>query len=202
MARYFNDGSAEPPKLRVYLNLDSLKDLPANSLFPPGLHGVSRDRKLVDDGFEGVQLTDDAPPATGSPLPYCGLARISTPDEADPIVAKHAARGDQCLTVHAGWGLEDDREVFLLVEAILAAGEKYRLPIFIETHRATITQDMWRIVQIAKRFPEVRFNGDFSHYYCGQEMVYGDLGVKLAFMAPIFQRVGFLHGRIASPGSM
>ncbi len=202
MSHYFNDGSSEPPQLRIYLNLDNLKDLPTDSLFPANLNGLARDQQLVADGFEGVQLTDNAPPPAGSPLPFCGLDRINMPAEADPIAKKHALRGDQCLTVHVGWGIEDDHEVFLLVEAILAASEKYRLPIFIETHRATITQDMWRTVQITKQFPEVRFNGDFSHYYCGQEMVYGGIDLKLAFMAPIFERVGFLHGRIASPGNM
>ena len=107
-----------------------------------------------------------------------------------------------------GWGIEDDDDVFRLVEAILAASETTRLPILIETHRATITQDMWRTVQIVKRFPEVRLNGDFSHYYCGQEMVYGGedfmsgVPIKIEFMAPVFDRIGFMHGRIASPCSM
>ena len=82
------------------------------------------------------------------------------------------------------------------------AVQRHRLPTFIETHRATITQDMWRTVQLTKRFHEVRFNGDFSHYYCGQEMVYGDWEQKLAFLQPVFDRIGFLHGRIAAPGWM
>lgn len=98
-----------------------------------------------------------------------------------------------------GWGIEDDAEVFRLVEAVLTASLKHRLPMFIETHRATITQDLWGIVQIAKQFPEVRFNGDFSHYYCGQEMVYGNWAQKMTFMEPIYSRVAFMHGRIASP---
>lgn len=61
---------------------------------------------------------------------------------------------------------------------------------------------MWRTVELTKRFPDIRFNADFSHYYCGQEMVYGDFEAKLDFMAPIFERVGFIHGRIAAPGYM
>ena len=61
---------------------------------------------------------------------------------------------------------------------------------------------MWRTFQITKKFPEVLFNGDFSHYYCGQEMVYGGMEMKMEFMAPIFDRIGFMHGRIASPGHM
>jgi hypothetical protein len=198
---YFNDYSVDPPKLRVYLNLDNLIDLRAGSR-GPRCDAPDLDARLAADGFEGVQLTNDAPPPAGFKLPYCGLDRISIPADADPVVAKHLDRGDQCLTVHAGWGIEDDAEVFLLVEAILAASRKHGLPVFLETHRATITQDMWRTVAITKEFPEVRFNGDFSHYYCGQEMVYGGMPMKLAFMAPIFERVGFIHGRIASPGGM
>lgn len=196
-----NDGTTEAPKLRVYLNLDNLAD-PDAGFSGPSMDHPDRDARLSADGFEGVQLTSDAPPCAGSFLPFCGLDRINQPSDADEIFAKHAARGDLCLTVHAGWGIEDDDGVFRLVDAILSASQTHRLPVFIETHRATITQDMWRTVQITRRFPEVRFNGDFSHYYCGQEMVYGGMEMKLEFMRPIFDRIGFIHGRIASPGNM
>lgn len=203
---YFNDHSSDAPKLRVYLNLGNLVDLRADSVFPASLLAPdvvgARDARLAADGFEGVQITHPDPLPPGSTLPHCGLDRINAPAEADPIAQKHAARGDQCLTVHIGWGIEDDDEVSRLVEATLTASARHRLPIFIETHRATITQDIWRTVQITKRFPEVRFNIDLSHYYCGQELVYGDWAEKMAFMQPIFDRTGFMHGRIASPGSM
>ena len=198
---FLNDGSSAPPRLRVFLNLDNLVNLRANSVWP-GLDGLPRYRKLQADGFEGVQLTTGDPPLADAPLPHCGLDRINRPEDADAIIARHAERGDLCVTLHAGWGLEDDDQVFPLVEAILTASGKYEIPAFIETHRATITQDLWRTVQIARRYPEVRFNGDFSHYYCGQEMVYGDWKQKLDFLAPVFARVGFLHGRIASSGCM
>lgn len=197
----FNDGTTDAPKLRFYLNLDNLAD--ADEGFSgPAIDDPDRDARLAADGFDGIQLTSDAQPGAGSFLPFCGLDRINRPADAGGIFAKHSARGDQCLTVHAGWGIEDDDEVFRLVDAILCASQTHRLPVFIETHRATITQDMWRTVQIAGRFPEVRFNGDFSHYYCGQEMVYGGMEMKLEFMRPIFDRIGFIHGRIASPGNM
>lgn len=135
-------------------------------------------------------------------MPQCGLDRINTPQEAGSIVAAHADRGDLCITLHAGWGLEDESEACRLVDAILTASTRERLPVFFETHRATITQDLWRTVQLIQVFPEIRLNGDFSHYYCGQELVYGDWSQKVAFMQPIFERTGFLHGRVASPGCM
>ncbi len=204
MKHYLNDGSGDAPKLRIFLNLDSLLGLSPESLWP-GLQGDVMIDRLKADGFEGVQ----APGTERIPgFPHCGLGRVNLPEEALPLAQRHADLGDLCLTLHVGWGIEDDDGVFRLVEAILAASAATHLPIFIETHRATITQDMWRTVQIAKRFPEVLFNGDYSHYYCGQEMVYGGadcmsgVPIKMEFMAPIFERTGFLHGRIASPGSM
>jgi hypothetical protein len=189
------------PALRVYLNLGTLLELPPESIWP-GLEGSERIVRLAADGFEGVQLIDDEPPVAGSPLPHCGLGRVNQPADAEPLVARSAARGDHCLTVHAGWGIEDDDAAFALVEAILTASERHRLPVFIETHRATITQDLWRAVKLTEKFPEIRFNADLSHYYTGLELVYGGLEMKLDFMAPIFERTGFIHGRIGSPGCM
>ena len=202
MPAYVNDGSSGAPKLLAYLNLANLDDLRPGSLWPGLPGGPARDERLAADGFQGVQCVDAAPPPGGTRLRHCGSDRINLPAEADAVVAAHAALGHDCLTVHAGWGLEDDDEADRLVGAILDASQRHGLPVFIETHRATITQDLWRTVQLTKRFPGVRFNGDFSHYYTGQELAYGDLAVKLAFMAPIFERIAFMHGRIGSSGCM
>jgi hypothetical protein len=198
---FLNDGSSEAPRLRVYLNLDTLTDLRADTRWP-GFDGARCYERLLEDGFEGIQLTTNDSMPGDVALPFCGLDRINLPSEANAIIARHADRGDLCLTVHAGWGLEDDDEAFRIVDAILDAAHRHSLPVFIETHRATITQDIWRTVQLTKRFPEIRFNGDFSHYYCGQELVYGDWDRKLEFLEPVFKRIGFLHGRVASPGCM
>ncbi len=108
--------------------------------------------------------------------------------------------GYECATLHVGWGLEDDDDAARLIESVLEASERWRIPLYIETHRATIFQDMWRTVRFLQRFPNVRINGDFSHWYTGQEMVYGGFEVKFAFLAPVLERVRFVHGRIGNPG--
>jgi hypothetical protein len=197
-----NDGSGDAPKLRFYLNLNNLEGLPPDSRWP-GLGGAAMFEQLAADGFHGVQLPDgQAAPPAGNPLATCVSDRINTAAEAPDIVARHADNGHQCLTVHAGWGIEDDAAVWRLVEAILVASEKSSLPVFVETHRATLTQDIWRTVQLTKRFPDIRFNGDLSHYYTGQELVYGGLDMKINFMAPILDRIRFMHARISSPGNI
>lgn len=198
---YLNDGSGAAPKLQVYLSTDTLADLPENSSWP-GVEGDRALERLKQEGFEGVQVGPSSQLQNADILPFCGLNRINVPEEADAIFASHVQRGDSCITLHVGWGMESDEEVDHLMKSILNASEKHALPTFIETHRATITQDMWRTVELTKRFPDVRFNGDFSHWYCGQEMKYGDFEAKLDFIQPVFDRIGFLHGRIASAGSM
>jgi hypothetical protein len=40
---------------------------------------------------------------------------------------------------------------------------RHQLSIYVETHRATATQDVRRTVDLVSRISEVRFNGDFSH---------------------------------------
>lgn len=199
MKTYDNDGTDDAPKLRVYLNLDNLTDLSPESSWP-GLEGAEALHKLREDGFEGVQVTDLEPRA--DVLPWCGLDRINRPEEVGSVFERHRDLGDSCITLHLAWGIEDDAAADALVDAVLAASAQYNLPAFVETHRATMTQDMWRTVQLLKRHPDLLLNADYSHYYCGQEMVYGGIDMKWDFMQPIFDRTGFLHGRIASPGCM
>lgn len=197
MPLYLNDGTSDAPKLRVYLNTGNLAELPPESIWP-GLEGAVALERLKEDGFEGFQPDETFAIPADPVLPFCGIDRVNEPGEADAVVSRYAKRGDNSLVLHVGWGIEDDAVVHSLVDAVLSASGKHRLPVFFETHRATIIQDMWRTVELTKVFPEIRFNGDFSHYYCGQEMVYGGCEMKLDFMQPIFERIGFLHGRIAN----
>jgi hypothetical protein len=190
---------SDAPELRCYMNLMALGTSVGEAAFEQSLD------RLSAAGFQGVQF---AQPGTAAELAACrnrnmGIAasgRVNNRMEAFALAEQVAGDGYECVTVHAGWGLEDDPEAFDLIEGILTAASRWRMPIYIETHRATICQDMWRTVQFIRRFPEMRFNGDFSHWYTGQEMVYGGFARKLEFIQPVLDRVRFIHGRIANPG--
>jgi hypothetical protein len=161
--------------------------------------------QLLGVGFTGVQFASRATPEELSTCRrlHLGIAasgRINHPHEVDPLAEQLSGDGYECATLHVGWGLEDDEHANRLIESILQASVKWKFPLYIETHRATICQDMWRSVNFVQCFPEMRFNGDFSHWYTGQEMVYGGFDKKFVFIRPVLERVRFLHGRIASPG--
>jgi hypothetical protein len=195
-----NDGSTDSPALRIGLNAGTLAGLPTFSTAPRGTEAeiLSAVRAA---GFEAYQ-GDDPDLCRAAGLVPSGAGRVSAVGEAAPLARRLRDQGFDCATLHVGWGMEDDDAVFRVVEDILAASETERFPLYIETHRATITQDIWRTVKLTERFPEIRFNGDFSHWYTGLEMVYGDFDKKLEFAAPVFERVRYLHGRIGNPGSM
>ena len=198
--RYMNDGTRNAPALRVYLNLGTLTDLPDWSTAPRGSTGQVLEA-IKAAGFDGVQGGSPAE-ARAAGLGHAGGGRVNRPADADTLARSLRDQGTEAGTLHVAWGLEDDAEVDALVAAVVEASAKHVVPLFIETHRATITQDIWRTVQIARRHPGVRFNADFSHWYTGLEMVYGGVDTKLAAMGPVFDRVGFMHGRIGNPGCM
>ncbi len=190
-----NDGTATAPYLRTDFNMGNLLSLPATSACPRGdLRTVLSGIKAA--GYRGVQGGD-------AELALCrelGLGcttsgRVNRPGEIAPLAAAWKRAGFEAATLHVGWGHESDAEADVLVREIIAAARAEDLPIAVETHRATITQDTWRTVQLVERHPDLRINLDFSHWYTGLEMPYGDYAEKLAFLAPVWERVVFVHAR-------
>ncbi len=195
-----NDSSTQPPALKMFLNTGTLRDLPENNcLYNKPL---SETYEIIrQTGFHGLQDGDiNAARETG--LELAGSGRVNKPSEVSPLVEQHMANGFLATTLHVGWGFESDFEIDQLLSEVISVSESFNYPLYIETHRATITQDNWRTVQATNRFPDIRFNGDFSHWYTGHEMVYGNWEEKVQFIKPILDRVRFIHGRIATPGSI
>jgi hypothetical protein len=193
--------------LRCYMNLMALEDLPPWSAGPRAADVLTALEHVAHAGYDGVQFVSpigekEARVCEGLALGRCGSGRVDEPAEAFALAERLAGEGQECGTVHLGWGLEDEAAADALVEAVLEASERHRVPLYVETHRATLFQDLWRTVAILRRHPALRFNGDFSHWYTGLEMVYGGFEAKAAFAAPVLERVRFLHGRIGSPGCM
>jgi hypothetical protein len=172
MVPVLNDGSNEPHALRVYINMGNVDTLPTYSAGPHG-STEARLRAIHAAGFQGVQGEHPAL-CRDIGLACAAIGRFNTPADVLPAVKKMRADGFECVTVHAGWGHESDAEIDALVGEIVAVGKGENFPIFVETHRATLTQDTWRTVKMVEHHPDVRFNCDFSHWYTGLEMPYGD----------------------------
>ena len=187
------------PRLRCFMNIQALNGLPqrtGNTL-----------EAIRAAGYDGVQFIQPIEhelkaEAMRMGLGVCGSGRVNTPAEAAPLAEEARGEGFECLTLHVGWGIEDDDAAWALIDAVLEASAMHSIPLYPETHRATIFQDPWRTLGFLRRFPSLEFNGDFSHWYTGTEMVYGGFENKLEFIRPVLGRIGFLHGRVGNPCSM
>ena len=164
-----------------------------------GMTALERHLAVRDAGFALIQDgEDDLALAAG--LERAGMGRVTRTGEARHLAEEGRERGLSSITLHVGTGFESDDEADALVVEILHASAAHDIPLFIETHRATITQDPWRTLRLVERHPDIRFTGDFSHWYTGVELVYGEWDAKLDALQPVFDRVRFLHGRIGTPG--
>ena len=198
MIKNTNDGSNNAPALRIDINYNTCDELPNFSVGPKGTD-AEKHEAIAKAGFGGIQ-DGDPELCKAFNLQLTAHARINKVGDLDSLMPVWKAKNYNCATIHLGWGMESNAEMDALVEYVLETSVKFDFPIYIETHRATITQDVFRTVELTKRFPEVRFNGDFSHWYTGQEMVYGGIENKWEFIQPVFDRVRFMHGRIGNSG--
>ncbi|MEN8721891.1 MAG: hypothetical protein ABF335_03280 [Alphaproteobacteria bacterium] len=199
-----NDGTNAAPYLRKDMNIGTMLALPTDSGAPAldfADQGPVMDFLKAHD-YLGIQsFTPGVALAAG--FSATGMASFKTLD--DPIeqtIADHAAKGYDCTTVHAGTGFETDDEMAQYADLLLNAASKHNYAVYVETHRATITQDIKRTVDLVEKFPELRFNADLSHWYTGHEMNTTNFDRAFAFMDPVLERVRFIHGRIGNSGSL
>ncbi len=203
------DGAA---RLRCDINVLTLALLPEWSSGPRRAVVFGREsayRMVKESGFGGVQIQ---PPLFGSAR-LChrvGLAvtvaatYAKLPLDGNLVAAARAwkRQGAGCATLIVGSGLEAHDDACRLVERVLQASTVVGLPLYVETHRASITDDPVRTLALVDRFPELRFNGDFSHWYLGTARTPADAHELLDILGPIIDRTRYLHGRIASTGRM
>lgn len=196
MTARYQPTSAKGKTLVRHMNAATLWNLPKSSQAPAV--PVEQFGSLASMGVCGFQ--HPFPAMVGSlPMPLVGMGRVDRPDDAARIAREHKSAGYELTTLHVGTGLESDDEIDALIGAVVIASEQHDYPLFVETHRATVTQDIYRTLQLVARHPEIRFNADLSHYYTGHEMTYGDIRRKFDAMEPIFKRVRYMHGRIGTP---
>ena len=187
-------------RLRLVLNTWTLCNLPGFSRFPACLDAADTVAFVREAGYEGLQMEAGdrlvtAGQAAGMHMSATG--RITSPAEAMALARSHQDMGFALTTLHVGTGFEDHIDGLRLMQLVVEASVRTGYPLYVETHRATLTQDPRRTLDFLILFPELYLNADFSHWYAGCEMPYGDLDAKLQALEPVFARTRYVHGRIA-----
>jgi hypothetical protein len=186
------------PTFRRDLNMGSTWLLPEWSKAP-----VGDERTVLEGakaaGYQGIQGANPQLCRELGLVPTTFDIRIEVGGMLDQA-KRFVDQGFACATLMVGTGLESDDDAMRLMEEIVSASAEARIPLYVETHRATATQDIWRTLRLIERLPELRFNGDFSHWYTAHDLPIGDFEAKLDLMAPVFERVRYMHGRIGTSG--
>lgn len=169
-------------------------------------HGLALPDQLAllrETGYEGVVASEQWDAIHAAGLVPVGMGRVLHPEDALPLACRHADAGLDFTTLHVGTGFESDDAMACLADAVLTAEAMSGHPLHIETHRATMTQDIRRTVDLVGLFPELVFTLDFSHWYTGHEMTYGgEFAERLAQCDPVFARVGSLQLRFGTTGAI
>lgn len=91
----------------------------------------------------------------------------------------------------------DELTAARLADRVTASAEAAGVPLMVETHRGTITQDVLRTIRWADR-STCRFNLDVSHWMVAGELGSGPGDDMIERLAPLVGRVGMIHGRISN----
>jgi hypothetical protein len=203
MAFNVNSGDNAAPKLCIFGSRWGLLELPRLPHEAQWSFEFILDR-LLQQGFDGIQANSaDRRAIVSRGLLYCTQGRVNETADVEPVLKTAADEGALCITLHVGWSIESDSQIDALLCSIFEWSAKLRIPAYVETHRQTVAQDLWRIHRMIERNPAVRFNGDFSHLYCGNEMNYGGrFHLNRNLLEPVLQRTCFIHGRVSDGQSM
>lgn len=89
-----------------------------------------------------------------------------------------------------------DNEAVRLLEGILVASEKATMPVYIETHRGTVTQDLIRTVGYCNSIPHLPLTIDLSHYVVAGEINSSSDNVEALFDRLLMQ-TSCIHARVS-----
>jgi sugar phosphate isomerase/epimerase len=199
----YNDGSGDPPKLRVQHSLWSLIGLPMNAETEWTLE--EKFDRVKAAGFEGVEcwLSDEDERRHAAALKQRGL-RLTLGHH--PFVLD-----DVKLTVARAKRLAADFVFAQPLNPFTPVGEAASfcresrriandegLPFFVETHRNNVPESLNQALALIDLWPEIRFTGDLSHFVVVGEFYGLEYERATERMMPVLSRTSHLHGRISN----
>ncbi|NRA32728.1 MAG: hypothetical protein HRU17_05245 [Polyangiaceae bacterium] len=188
--------------LRIHLNLGTLVGLPSTSAGPSltAVGGLSpaQAQQVLEAGYDGVQ---EAAPG-GASRTVCeqfetSIAGVIPENDLRDFAYRSKDRGHLLATVITGDGFESDDDAARIVETFLEAEAAAEFPMNLETHRGSVTQDPFRTARLLERFPELRLNGDFSHWVSAYSPMPGGIAELSEVLGLVCSRTASLHGRMS-----
>lgn len=192
----------EPPRLRTAHSWWSLERLPRGG---PEWTMEEKFRRVKEAGFEGIEmwvepkdedrvrkLLDETGLFLGT-----GFHPNAVEDFRTAIAQAKRLRAEY-IYVHPGHAFLSDEEAARLVREGYKIAHDAGVPMTLETHRGTVTENPYRAMRLAERVPELRLTGDLSHYGVGAEIGGEPAREVIRLLSPLLDRVETLQARITN----
>ncbi len=198
-----NDGSQNPPRLRVQHSLWSLLKLPMNAEQEWTL--AEKMAHVKDAGFEAVEcwLSAEEEQEHKAALDAAGLRLVLghhpfSLDDVRQTVAQAVRLGADFVFAQPLDPYRSIPEAVTFLREARKIANDQGLSFFVETHRNNIPESLNQALALIEAMPEIRFTGDFSHFVVIGEF-YGWTDERaIERMMPVLERTSHLHGRISN----
>jgi sugar phosphate isomerase/epimerase len=199
-----SDGGDRPPRLEIFQATWAMQNLPASGRPWAAPEIVDRIR---DAGFSGALhwvADEDADFEMVERLRLAGLfVGVGFPategGSARSLAAGARARGVSFLNAQMHDAFTADDRVVARIERLYEECDAIGMPLFIETHRGTVTQDLLRTVEYGRQVPRMRYTLDASHYVVAGEVTQPDRAPRFAkALSEIIRRSSSIHARVSN----
>ncbi len=194
--------AGEPPRLRVAHSWWALTDLPRGG---PEWTMEDKFRRVKEAGFEGiemwVELKDED--RVRRLLDQTGLFlgtgfHPHTVEDFRKTIAQAKRLRAEYVFVHPGNAFLREQEAVALVRSGYDVANDAGVPMTLETHRGTVTENPYRAIRLVERIPELRLTGDLSHYGVDGEIGGAPAAEMIKLLSPLLDRVDTLQARITN----
>jgi len=121
-----------------------------------------------------------------------------TVDELKPVLEIATETGLHHLDIQPDVRPRSIAECVPLIEGWLRLAEQVDFPVYIETHRDRMTTDLFFVLDLLDRFPDLPLLADLSHFLVGREFADPVDEVNHGYIHRVLDNSWALHGRVAS----
>lgn len=176
------------------------------------LRGVPVERSLEDnvamlkaagfDGFSSMWDTDEAASrssalAKAEGLIIEGVLLPTSVEAVIPLLERGTKHGVHHLNLQLNMRPRTLSEALDILHRLRALTDQVSFPVYVETHRGRLTNDLHFTLDVLDAMPDLRLLGDISHYIVGREIELPISDEIQAQITTVLDHAWAFHGRVA-----